>query len=64
MTGEHQKLRAEHDSSHEETLKVLIETDHALASAQEVISEARVKLKAATEKYEERLHGPDYIRSN
>lgn len=59
MTGERQKLREEHDSSHEETLKTLIETDHALASAQEVITEARAKLQAATKRYEERLYGPE-----
>lgn len=53
-----QKLREEHDKSHEETLQVLKETDHAIASAQEVLSVARLKLQAATEKYEERLHGP------
>lgn len=64
MTGEHQKLRDEQDVAHEETLKVLIETDHAIATAQEVLTDARERLRAATKKYEERLHGPDSIRSN
>ena len=62
MTDEHQKLREEHDIDHEETLRVLVETDKALATAQSVISDARKRLQAATEKYEERLHGPKHIR--
>lgn len=48
----------EHDAAHQATLESLKETDAVLGHAQEVISEARIKLQIATKKYEERLYGP------
>lgn len=64
MTEDHLKLQQEHDESHEETLKVLVETDKALENAQQIISESRLRLQEATRKYEERLHGPKNPRSD
>lgn len=64
MTDEHLKIQQEHNDQHEETLRVLVETDETLASVQTVLSEARKRLQAATEKYEERLHGPTNIGPN
>jgi len=58
MTDVEEKLRDEHEKAHAATLEVLKETDQVLEHAQTVISEARQKLKRATEKYQERLHGP------
>lgn len=52
------ELLKEHDEAHKATLEVLKETDTVLQHAQEVISEARIRLKNATDKYQERLNGP------
>lgn len=64
MTEELPKLLQEHDEAHKATLEVLKETDVVLQHAQEVISEARIKLRNATEKYQERLNGPTSTRAN
>ena len=58
MTDDYHKLQQEHNESHEETLKALVETDKALEFVQTVISESRKRLHEATRKYEERLYGP------
>lgn len=55
---EEKELLNEQDVAHQETLKALQETDAVLQHAQKVITEARIKLKNATQKYQERLHGP------
>jgi UTP:GlnB (protein PII) uridylyltransferase len=52
------QLIKEHYDAHRGTLEVLKETDEVLEHAQSVISEARIRLHKATEKYQERLHGP------
>lgn len=57
MTEEKELLK-EHEEAHKATLQVLKETDVVLEHAQDVISEARTKLKNATERYQERLNGP------
>ena len=57
-------LRQEHDEAHRATLEVLNDTDEVLSRAQQAISEARIKLKKATQKYQERLHGTKYISPN
>lgn len=59
MTDEKEQLRQEQDNSKEETLRLLYESDHALKTAQEVITQARERLLKAAQKYEERLHGPN-----
>jgi hypothetical protein len=64
MVDDQTNLREETDDSHEKTLELIKETDNALKVAQEVISNARKKLKYATEKYEERLYGPEATRTN
>lgn len=48
----------EHIQAHQNTLAALKETDAVLEHAQQVLTEARIKLKNATEKYQERLDGP------
>lgn len=58
MTEEQPKLLQEHEEAHKATLDALKETDVVLERAQDVISEARIKLKNATERYQERLNGP------
>jgi hypothetical protein len=58
VTDDQSKLRQEADESHEETLRLLIETDIVISDAQEVLSSARERLRIATEKYKERLYGP------
>jgi hypothetical protein len=62
MLKEHDVLREEHSNSHKETLQVLKEADQTMAAVQESISKARQRLKAATEKYEERYYGPSTSR--
>lgn len=52
-------LKQEHDKAHEKTLEALKETDIVLENAQSVLSEARIKLRFATMKYQERLYGPE-----
>lgn len=61
---ERPKLLQEHEEAHKATLVLLQETDTVLSHAQEVLSEARIKLQKATEKYQERLYGPTSSRSN
>lgn len=53
------KILQEHDDAHRATLESLKETEVVLEHAQQVLSEARIKLKNATVKYEERLYGPE-----
>lgn len=55
-----EKILREHQEAHEQTLKALRETDTVLADAQRVLSEARIKLQHATDKYQERLYGPEH----
>lgn len=62
--GDRDQLVEEHEQSHKQTLRLLENTDSAIASAQEVLSIARQRLQAATKKYEERLHGPKTYRSD
>lgn len=57
-------LQEQHDKQHEETLESLKDTDKAIELAQNVLSEAREKLKKATKKYEERLYGPEPNSNN
>jgi len=59
-----ENLRKEHDEAHKATLEVLQETDVVLQHAQEVLSEARIRLRNATEKYQERLNGPTNPQPN
>jgi len=58
MTEDHNKLQKEHDESHEETLKLLLETEESLKTVQITIMESRERLSKATKKYQERLYGP------
>lgn len=58
MNEEKPKILQEHEEAHRATLESLKETDAVLEHAQQVITEARIKLQYATEKYQERLNGP------
>ena len=48
----------DHVESHEETLRVLKEAVKSAGDAKHAATRAYERLKEATRKYEERLHGP------
>lgn len=63
MTEDQPKILQEHEEAHKLALQTLKETDAVLEDAQSTITVAREKLKRASEKYQERLHGPKTIRT-